>query len=242
MSNQEQEQAQVLPFEAEGIEAIPEPLRGYYEQNDSGTWRLRLDRRVVPEERYQAVTRESITRRKALTEAEAARAALEQQLQELQSKLPDSEAIQKRIEAARKPLEDQLRQLTERLNQYRVDTVRSQLRDALARAGVLPDALDPLVDHAYSRVRMGDGDAVEILDADRRSPMVGRAADGSATLDDLAAEMAARYPALVRSDRTGGGGRPPAAAGGSRAGNNPPDDPRAKAEYYARLAASKRGG
>lgn len=89
----------------------------------------------------------------------------------------------------------------------------SDLRAALAANGVVPDSIDLLANMGKSQIQVGDDDRVTIYKADGKTPMVGSGEGSTATVADLAKELAAANPRLVSDDGKGGGDKPPAGGG-----------------------------
>lgn len=85
----------------------------------------------------------------------------------------------------------------------------------LAKNGVVPEGLDLLGKFGADRITHDDDGNLRILSDDGKTPMVGKGANGGATLADLAATIAKSYPRLVADDGKGGGGKPPGSNGGT---------------------------
>lgn len=90
----------------------------------------------------------------------------------------------------------------------------SDFKAELAKAGVVPDGLDLLAGYAASRITHDDDGQLRIIGDDGK-PMIGKGANGGATLADLAATIAKSYPRLVADDGKGGSGKPPGSNGGT---------------------------
>lgn len=93
------------------------------------------------------------------------------------------------------------------------DRAMSDLKAELAKAGVIPEGLDVLAAFAGSRITFDDDGNTRIMAEDGKTPMVGKAANGGATLADLAGTLAAKIPHLVADKGAGGGGKPPGSGG-----------------------------
>ena len=96
-------------------------------------------------------------------------------------------------------------------------TAQESLKAELAKAGVISEGLDLLANFAASRIQFGDDGTPRVLAADGKTPMVGNAANGGATLADLAGELAKTIPHLVKDAGKGGGGKPAGSQGGTPA-------------------------
>ncbi len=91
---------------------------------------------------------------------------------------------------------------------------QAELKAELSKSGVVPEGLEMLAQFAGSRIRFNDDGSVKVVTADGK-PMIGSGADHGATLSDLAKELAASMPYLVKDAGAGGGGKPPGSNGGT---------------------------
>lgn len=103
------------------------------------------------------------------------------------------------------------------INGMRKDTSLAVVKAELSAAGVIPEGLDLMADHAMHRVKFNEDGTPKVLSKDGVAPMIGSGADGGATLADLAKELAGTIPHLVKDDGRGGGGKPPSDKGGKPA-------------------------
>jgi hypothetical protein len=88
----------------------------------------------------------------------------------------------------------------------------SDLKAELAKVGVVPEGLDLLAGYAAQRIQFDEDGAIRVMTPDGK-PMVGGAENGGATLSDLAKQLAASIPHLVKDAGAGGGGKPPSSGG-----------------------------
>lgn len=86
---------------------------------------------------------------------------------------------------------------------------QATLKAELAKAGVVTEGLDMMAGFAASRIQFNDDGTPKVLSKDGSGPMIGSGANGGATLEDLAKELAGSIPHLVKDGGTGGGGKPP---------------------------------
>lgn len=96
-------------------------------------------------------------------------------------------------------------------------TTASDLKAELAKAGVVSEGLDLLANFASARIQHDDDGNLRILADDGKTPMVGSAPNGGATLADLASSLAKTIPHLVKDEGKGGGGKQPGSQGGTPA-------------------------
>lgn len=116
----------------------------------------------------------------------------------------------------------------------------STLKAELAKVGVVPEGLDMMATYAAGRISFNDDGSVKVMTADGK-PMIGNGADHGATLNDLAIELAASMPYLVKDNGSGGGGKPP------QNGGTPPNKSVTRAQWdtmshSARSTHTKSGG
>ena len=91
----------------------------------------------------------------------------------------------------------------------------SELKAELSKAGVVPEGLDLLAAFAAPRIVFDDDGGMRVMSPDGQSPMIGKGANGGATIADLAATLAGAIPRLVADKGNGGGGKPPGSNGGT---------------------------
>lgn len=129
---------------------------------------------------------------------------LEQQVQDAaKGKGKDAEQI---IAQMKQDYEGKLADLQSKLTGVHKDAVSKDLKLALGKAGVIPEALDGLAALASQRLEIGE-DGVRVLSPDGK-PMVGSNPDGSASLDELAKSIAESHTYAVADGGKGGGGTP----------------------------------
>lgn len=90
----------------------------------------------------------------------------------------------------------------------------SELKSELAKAGIVPEGIDLLANAALHRIKFHSDGTPNILTPDGGMPMVGKAENGGATMQDLAEKLAESAPRLQRDEGKGGGGKPPRSGGG----------------------------
>jgi hypothetical protein len=95
------------------------------------------------------------------------------------------------------------------------NTATSDLKAELAKVGVVPEGLDLLAGFASQRITFDDDGGMRVMSADGTTPMIGKGANGGATLADLAEQLAKSIPHLVKDAGAGGGGKPPGSNGGT---------------------------
>ena len=164
--------------------------------------------KAVTAEQEAIERRQTIKAWKTLGET---REAVQQALADAQSgKSADHERIIAEMKAQH---EAALQGVTGQLQAERSRVATEALKAELAKAGVVPEGLDLLANFASSRIQFGDDGAPRVMAADGKTPMVGGAANGGATLADLAVELAKGIPHLVRDAGHGGGGKQPGSGG-----------------------------
>lgn len=121
-------------------------------------------------------------------------------------------------------------------------TATETLKAELAKAGVVPEGLDLLAGFAASRITFDDDGGMRVMSADGTTPMIGKGANGGATLADLAAQLAKTVPQLVKDAGQGGGGKPPGSNGGKPEGKTVTRAQWDTMTHADRAAHSKSGG
>lgn len=106
-----------------------------------------------------------------------------------------------KLEATSAALEKTRRQMTS-------ETVKAEL----AKHGALPDALDVVANFANSRMVFADDGSLQIMTSDGK-PMVGSGENHTATIADLAKDLASSMAFAFKDTGTGGGGKPPQQGG-----------------------------
>jgi hypothetical protein len=193
--------------------AVPEALKAVGQEVD-GKFKLDLTQLVPAAEverfKGKAVSAEgeAIERRKALKAWETLGATPD----EVRAKL-EKGADPAIIEQMRRQHADEVAARDSRFQSVLSKVAMAELKAELSKAGVLPEGLDLLAGYASPRIQFDEEGNVRILGPDGKSPMVGGAANGGATLADLAKQLAASIPQLVRDPGAGGGGKPPGAGG-----------------------------
>lgn len=206
-----------MKINLDDVSGLPDALKALVSENE-GKHELDLSQLAPASEverfkaKHLAASEEAIERRKALNawkdlgeSPEAVRAAMDGKTDNAQH-----EAIVAKIrdEAAKEK-----QGLQAALDGLRRDTANAALKAELAKANVVPEGLDLLAGFAGSRIQFGEDGQPRVMAADGKTPMVGSAPNGGATFADLAKELAASIPHLVKDGGTGGGGKPPASGG-----------------------------
>lgn len=151
---------------------------------------------------------EAIDRRKALKAWEALGASPD----EVQAKLAKG-ADPAIIEQMRAQMAEKETGYNAKLSKIMGERAISDLKAELARNNVVPEGLDLLASFGSSRIRFDDEGNLRVMAADGAAPMVGAGANGGATLADLAKQLAASIPHLVKDGGAGGSGKQPGSGG-----------------------------
>lgn len=204
-----------MKIEIADVSALPEHLRPLAASAD-GKNLLDLSA-LAPAADLEAFKAKALT---AQTEAIDRRKALD-----AWKKLGDTpEAVQAKLAAGADPeIVKQLQaKLTEtettlkaRLTGVLQKQALSELKAELSKAGVVPEGLDLLAAFAAPRIVFDDDGGMRVMSPDGQSPMIGKGANGGATIADLAATLAGAIPQLVADKGNGGGGKPPGSNGGT---------------------------
>lgn len=117
-------------------------------------------------------------------------------------KNPEHEAVIAQLKEAH---QREISALTGTLANERKSITTERLKAELAKKGFIPDALDSIATLAAAQIEHTD-DGIRIM-ADGK-PMIGSAADGGATLADLAASLASKHTYALVDQGKGGGGTP----------------------------------
>jgi len=201
-----------MKIELATIDGLPENLKALAAQ-DGDKFALDLSQLVPASDlegfKAKALTAqgEAIERRKALD----AWKALGESPDEIKAKLAKG-ADPEIVAQLRKAVDDTKSEYAGRLTKVMRERTMSDLKAELAKVGVVPEGLDLLAGHASQRVQFDEDGAVRIMTQDGK-PMIGGADNGGATLPDLAKQLAASMPYLVKDAGAGGGGKPPASGG-----------------------------
>lgn len=203
-----------MEIELSDVSGLPDTLKTLVETKDGKTvLNLAALAPAAELERFKgkAVTAESeaIERRKALKAWEAfgtpdevakklASGADPEIVKQLQAKLAETETGYKT-------------KFTGLLRATATETLKAEL----AKAGVVPEGLDLLAGFAAARITFDDDGGMRVMSADGTAPMIGKGANGGATLADLAEQLAKTVPQLVKDAGAGGGGKPPGSTGGT---------------------------
>jgi len=208
-----------MEIQLEAIDDLPEALKSAVKELDEGKYAIDLTQ-LAPAaelERFKGkalkAEQEAIDRRKAL-EAYKALGAPDEIKSALEKKV-NAEDQQKIVEQIKAEYESKLTEKEQRLHSVVKETAVASMKAELAKAGVLPDALDLVTSALAQRVKIDEEGKVKILAADGVSPMIGSAPDGGATFADLAAELSKTQPFIFADAGKGGGGKPPGSEGGT---------------------------
>lgn len=171
---------------------------------------------------------EAIDRRKAL-DAWKALGGTPEEIREKLSKGADP-AI---IEQMRTQHATELAARDTRIRDMITRSAMAELKAELSKSGVVPEGLDLIANFAATRLKIEDDGGITVLSPDGKTPMTGKAANGGATLSDLAAQLAGAIPQLVADNGKGGSGKQPGQNGGT------PKPAMTRAQYEALSPAEK---
>ncbi len=96
----------------------------------------------------------------------------------------------------------------EKFGTMQTKTALGDLKSELAKQGVFPDSLDYMATMGQARIKFHEDGRPKIMAEDGTSPMIGKGADGGATMADFAETLAKSQPRLVNSEFKGGSGKP----------------------------------
>lgn len=99
--------------------------------------------------------------------------------------------------------------------------VETKVTGALVKSKATPEGIDLLADRLGKRIdvqRVDGQRKIVIMQADGKTPMIGKGPDGLATFDDLVAEAVKQYPSLFEATGAGGSGKQPNDRGAGGAG------------------------
>ena len=157
---------------------------------------------------------EAIDRRKALDKWKALGETPEAIQEKINAKAKGDPNHERIVEEMKATHAAELAERDEKLTGVYKRTAAAELKASLAEVGFIPDALDMVATTAMSRLKYGDDGTPQIMAADGSTPMVGGAANGGATMADLAKQLAEANPFAVKDNGKGGGGKPPNGQGG----------------------------
>lgn len=220
-----------LKLELDSLEGLDDTTKALYEEAD-GKFKLAVEGL----EDTSGLTSALAAERKRAKEAERKAAAFEragktpEEIQEFvqaqqkrdeddAKKRGDFEAIRKQDAEKHKAEYDELASELERTRaSERSAIIETQLTNSLAKAGFTEEGLGLLPGVLSNRIKIEtiDGNRkVQILQEDGETPLAGSNKDGTANFEDLAKQVATRYPSLVSSTAKGGSGKQPGSAGRS---------------------------
>lgn len=221
-----------LKYEVDDIETVDEGVRGLYAEHN-GKFRLNVE--GVPKGEDTSGLKSALQKERERAKQVERYESIGLSPDEIQAMVREKEeAEHKRLEAAgdfkailaqhKEAWEKERSELAGRADSANNALQRyigeSALTTALARAGATEEGLALLPGQLMSRVKVavnGDRPAINLVAADGETPMAGTSEDGKATMDDLVADAAKRFPSLFRSDAKGGGGKPQTSGAGSNA-------------------------
>lgn len=202
-----------MEIELSDISGLPETHKALAVEAD-GKFKLDLTKfaPVAEVETFKAkaltAQNEAIDRRKALKAWEALGASPD----EVQAKLAKG-ADPAIIEQMRQQMAEKESGYTAKLTKIMGERAMSDLKAELARNNVVPEGLDLLANFGASRIKFDEDGNIRVMAADGVTPMVGAGANGGATLSDLAKQLAASIPHLVKDGGAGGSGKQPGSGG-----------------------------
>src|SRR5574343_919779 len=185
-----------MEIELSDVSGLPEALKPLAQEAD-GKFKLNLAGLVPASEleafKGKAVTaqQEAIDRRKELQ----AWKALGQSPDEIQAKLSKG-ADPAIVEQMRQQHAAEIAARDGKLSQVLSKVAMAELKAELSKAGVVPEGLDLLASFAAPRIQFDEEGNPRVMGPDGKSPMVGSAGNGGATLADLAKQLAASIPHL----------------------------------------------
>jgi len=225
----------------ESVDGLPETLAGVVEEQD-GAKVLDLSK-VMPVEDLTGL-KSALQKERANAQAYSKLGAPDEiaaRIADLEQKAKGNgkgaEEAQAKLDALAKDFEAKLADKDKRLQSVMRGQAAAALKAELAKAGFIPDAIDDIAASALSRVELRDDGTMLVLSADGK-PMTGTGPDYSATLADLAKDLAAAKAYAVADTGKGGSGKQPQGSGGKpgtvRASELDSMTPRQKAEFFAK--------
>ncbi len=124
------------------------------------------------------------------------------------------EEAQAKLDALTAEYDGKLAAKDESLNKLMRKYAQGELKAELAKANIIPEAMDMLAEAAMKQVSFNDDGSVKVLTPDGK-PMIGSGADHGATLSDLAQEIAKGAAYAVRDSGKSGSGKQPGSSGGT---------------------------
>ncbi len=216
-----------LKYTVESLEGIDEAAQAFYQEQEGGGYVLQVEG-AVPKNQFEEVnqkavdnateaqrrrkTLERVTGKLGLENADGLDDALENLLSKAQNPpKKDDKDQQAIIDQINSKAEEQVKAAQEKLTGYAKRSAEAEVKAAIAQAGFHPEAVDMVALQAMGRVQI-DTDKGEwyIQKQDGSGPLAGSGPSGSATVNDLASELAAAMPSFLKDDGKGGGGKPPA--------------------------------
>lgn len=220
-----------LKFTVDSLEGIDEAAKGFYKEQDGGSFVLEVEG-AVAQSKFDEVNQRAVD---AQTEAQRRRKTVErvtgklglenadgldQALDDLLSKKatpPKDDAAQKAIvDQIRAEAENKVNALQSRLDGVLLGAARAEFKSELQSAGFSGKVAEMLAGANMNKVQF-DNDGKMAIMQDNGNPLAGSGADGRATLADLAKNFAADYSDLLTDTGKGGSGKPPASGGGKAA-------------------------
>lgn len=204
------------------VSGLPEALKSLVTETD-GKKELDLSQLapVSELERFKGkalvAEQEAIDRRKALQEWKAlgeSPDAVKAAIEAAKKGGKGDEDHEKIVSQMKADYEAKLTDAQNRIAQTWQRQAASDLKAELAKVGVVPEGLDLLAGFAQSRIQFNEDGTPKVLARDGSQPMIGSGANGGATLEDLAKELAGSIPHLVADKGAGGSGKQPGSNGG----------------------------
>ncbi|QDP65870.1 MAG: hypothetical protein Unbinned7865contig1001_69 [Prokaryotic dsDNA virus sp.] len=150
----------------------------------------------------------------ALGESPDAVKAAMQELKDAKPAGKNDEQVAQMIDQVKAEYSGKLDSASEQLDALRRKTTSAEIKAELAKAGAMPDALDVVANFANSRMVFASDGSLQITTADGK-PMVGSGENHTATMTDLAKDLAASMPFAFKDAGSGGGGKQPGSNGGT---------------------------
>lgn len=233
-----------MEIKLDSIDGLPEGLKGAVTEAD-GVHTLDASKLMLSEDLTGLKTalskeRDNVSAWAKLGESPDAVLAQINDLKNAKPKGKTDDDVSAMIEQATAPLQAKLDASTKQLSGLRSTSTSQQISVELAKAGVLPEALDMVANFASSRIMYSDDGSMQIRTSDGK-PMVGTGDNHTATISDLVSDIVGTMPFAVKDSGKGGGGKPP------QDGGKPPSKTATRAEFdgmshFDRASFSKSGG